>query len=445
MRPERRISLEQGTLLALTLAAAAVLSDRGQWEDPLLLASLLGGGLILDRLTVGVGEVRVSMGVAAMDLAAVLAGPAPAAVMAVLLIGADVVESRSPRHVALTNLAAFALGALLYGVLVHGAIDEGLATPGEMSYLWVVAAGKVVFTVTNFVLLLYARAIAGFPVARQLRSSFIPLIPWEMVSVGMVAATAHVYLDVGWPAIVALAASLIFFRALLEGVASAERRQQEITRIAADRDRYMREALAAEERERRRLAAELHDDALQTLLSARADIVEGLSGDEERLHSARDAVAAAAGKLRDLMVRLGPAPQREQVAGPAVRELARRLGGRAGFTAEIEIAPALEARDDPLLVDIVRELLTNVAKHARATHVEVRLAQAGEEIRVEVLDDGIGFDGVDRELVREDGHVGLTLVDERAASRGGVLRIGSRPEGGTRAEVVLAAATVAAV
>ena len=445
MRPERRISLEQGTLLAVTLVAAVVLSDREQWSEPLLLVALLIGGVVLDRLTVGVGEVRVSMGVAAMDLAAVLAGPAPAAAMAVALIGADVIESRSPRHVALTNLSAFTVGALLYGVIVHTALDEGIATAGEMSYLWVVALGKVVFTVFNFGLLVYARSIVGFPVARQLRSSIIPLVPWEIVSVGMVTATAHVYLDVGWPAIVALAASLIFFRALLESVANAERRQQEITQIAADRDRYMREALAAEERERRRLAAELHDDALQTLLAARADIVEGLSGDEERLHSARDAVAAAAGKLRDLMVRLGPTPARSEATGAAVREVAQRLSGRAGFRTDVEIAPELEERDDPLLVDIVRELLTNVAKHARATQATVRLTQDGEEIRVEVLDDGIGFEDVDREFVRAEGHVGLSLVEERAASRGGVMRIGSRPEGGTRAEVVLTAATAAAV
>lgn len=445
MRPERRISLEQGTLLAVTLAAAVALSDRGQWEDPFLLLGLLAGGLVLDRLTVGVGEVRVSMGVAAMDLAAVLAGPAPAAVMAVVLIGADVIESRSPRHVALTNLSAFALGALVYGVIVHTALDEGLATPGEMSYLWVVALGKVVFTTFNFGLLVYARGIAGFPVRSQFRSSIVPLVPWEIVSVGMVAATAHVYLDVGWPAILALAASLVFFRALLESVAHAERRQQEIAQIAADRDRYMREALAAEERERRRLAAELHDDALQTLLSARADIVEGLSGDEERLHDARDAVAAAAGKLRDLMVRLGPTQQRSEVTGPAVREVAQRLSSRAGFTTEFEIAPELEDRDDPLLVDVVRELLTNVAKHARATQVLVRLSLDGGEIRIEVLDDGIGFENVDREFVRAEGHVGLSLVEERAAFCGGVMRIGSRPEGGTRAEVVLSAATAAAL
>jgi signal transduction histidine kinase len=445
VRAERRIAIEQGTLLAGTLVAATLLSDREQWDRPWLLAALLGLAFLLERLTVNVGEVRVSMGFAGLNLVAVLLGPSPAALVAVLVIGADAAQHRSPRHVALTNLTAFALGALLCGVIVHGAVDLELAVPGKASYLLAVMAGQLAFTVVNLGDLVYARGIAGHPRSRQMQTSILPLVPWEVVSIAMIAATAHLYLSIGVGAVAGLTVVFVFFRALLDSVSTAERRQQEIAQIAADRDRYMREALAAEERERRRLAAELHDDALQTLLSARADLVEGLSGDEERLHSARDAVAAAAGKLRDLMVRLGPTPTPDPAVGPAVRELAGRIGRRSGFTVGLEIAPALEDRDDPLVVDIVRELLTNVAKHARATAVTVTLAEDGEELRVEVLDDGVGFDHVDRARVRDDGHVGLSLVDERAASRGGVMRIGSRPGGsGTRAEVVLAKATAPA-
>ena len=84
------------------------------------------------------------------------------------------------------------------------------------------------------------------------------------------------------------------------------------------------------------------------------------------------------------------------------------------------LAPAIEAH----AYFIVAEALTNVVKHARASTAGVRVAVAGEVLRLEVRDDGIGG-------ARLDGGSGLLGLDDRVASLKGRLRVTSPPGGGT--------------
>ena len=438
-RAERRITREQGAIVAVTAAAAVVVSDAEQWDRPELLLLLLAIALGTDRLAVDIGQVRVSMVDAGVVLAAILAGPAPGMLIGVLVMLADGALTKLPRHVLTANLAANAAPAIVVGLMVQTAVEQGWAEPGGGWYIVVVAAASALFKATNLSLLVYARGIAGYPRREQVRQIIVPLIPWEAVSAAMIAATAHVYVTVGIEAVLGLVVVLGFFRLLLDTIAAAERRQREIASIAAERERYLQEALAAEERERTRIAAELHDETLQTLLSARADLADGLQGDTDRFADARDAVTAAVGSLRDLMVRLGPAPGTDGDIAGVVHGLAERIGRRAGFQAAVDVDHALAESSDPLVVGVVRELLVNVAKHARATHVDVHVRMAEGDVHVEVSDDGVGFDDAQRARAVADGHIGLALLEQRAAARAGRLEIAPRPGGGTVACVTLRA------
>ena len=224
----------------------------------------------------------------------------------------------------------------------------------------------------------------------------------------------------------------------MRGVALAEQRAHEIVRVSAERDRLLRDALQAEERERRKVAAELHDDALQTLLAARSDIVEGLAGDERAMGSALESVAETVRKLRELMARMHGPDGATIPVGEAVRELAESVERRTGAVGHVDVAPALAPQADGLVVAIARELLVNVAKHARATTFEVRLAESGRDgdgVVLEVLDDGIGMPTVDRAELLREGHLGLRLLEERVAARDGELRFSARAGGGTHATV----------
>ncbi len=95
--------------------------------------------------------------------------------------------------------------------------------------------------------------------------------------------------------------------------------------------------------------------------------------------------------------------------------------------------PGLPEEVATQLLRLVREALTNARQHSAARHVRVSLGATGEELSVEVSDDGRGF-------VAEpiDGGMGLSTLRERAALLGGDLEVSSEPGGGTRVRLRLA-------
>jgi len=111
---------------------------------------------------------------------------------------------------------------------------------------------------------------------------------------------------------------------------------------------------------------------------------------------------------------------------------------------KVQEIPVTYRADDLGIVDagialglyrITQEALHNVAKHAAAHRVDVSLSRSLEEIQLSIIDDGTGFDpGRPRGL-------GLVSIDERARMLGGTMEIKARPEGGTRVEVRIPAAT----
>jgi two-component system sensor histidine kinase UhpB len=106
---------------------------------------------------------------------------------------------------------------------------------------------------------------------------------------------------------------------------------------------------------------------------------------------------------------------------------------------ELELAPEMET----VLYRVAQESLTNVGKHAKASRVDISLGAVDGDVRLQIRDDGIGFDpGKARELVSE-GHFGLVNMRERVEMVGGKLLVDSSPGNGTTIAVEMTRRIVA--
>ena len=120
-----------------------------------------------------------------------------------------------------------------------------------------------------------------------------------------------------------------------------------------------------------------------------------------------------------------------EILAEVAEEVAGRAGIRLDFDLEADIRVSPAARE--ALVRIVREAVTNAARHGRATRARITLSN-GHGVRLLIRDDGVGLGA---EARRRAGGYGLTSMEERARELGGALRVSSRPDSGTEIEVVL--------
>lgn len=208
-----------------------------------------------------------------------------------------------------------------------------------------------------------------------------------------------------------------------------------------ERSALLQRAVDASERERRRIAGELHDGPVQELAGVAFSLgaVTGrLNGDGEARAAVAEAAERTRGTMRDLrsmLVDLYPATLHRSGLQAAVSDLLGPLQ-REGVVTECDIDAGLELPPhvEALLFRAVREALQNVRKHAHASHVEVRVQRRGDEVVLTVVDDGRGFEAAEAAVPRGDGepHLGLRLIADLAAEAGGRLRVDAIPRRGTR-------------
>jgi two-component system NarL family sensor kinase len=216
------------------------------------------------------------------------------------------------------------------------------------------------------------------------------------------------------------------------------RRDAAIARLAVQRERLAAQALAAEQRERRRLAENLHDESVQTLSLARQELADyRRTGHEEAYDRTRAAIDEALGQLRGEIFELHPYVLDHAGLPAALRAIADRCAERMSAEVTVAVDPAAVGRHDELIVVLARELLANVVKHSGARHVVVTVAADHERIELEVRDDGSGFDPERREAALLAGHVGLASSEQRVRSAGGELKVTSAPGAGTVVQAVL--------
>jgi signal transduction histidine kinase len=196
--------------------------------------------------------------------------------------------------------------------------------------------------------------------------------------------------------------------------------------VAEDR---LRHSLAASEQERRRCARELHDETLQALGGLRVLLSSALrQGTPEALEqSARDAlehITTEIDSLRSLITELRPAALDELGLAPAIESLGERTATVEGLEVEldVDVGGRLDPEVETIAYRLAQEALTNVAKHAGAERVRVQVSLEYDVVKVEVIDDGRGFDP----KAATEGF-GLLGMRERVGLAHGQLAIESEP------------------
>jgi len=202
----------------------------------------------------------------------------------------------------------------------------------------------------------------------------------------------------------------------------------------------LRQQVESAEKERERWARELHDDALQGLAAIRINLATALQGKgedrTERIEqAAEETLERLEGQINDLnrlINDLRPAALERLGLAGALQALAEESSARSGIevAAKIEIGATGEedagGDEERIVYRLVQEALTNVVKHARASHVDVSATEAEGEIRIVVRDDGEGFDAG-----AAAGGRGLTGMRERIELFGGNIEVSSKLGVGT--------------
>jgi two-component system sensor histidine kinase UhpB len=205
--------------------------------------------------------------------------------------------------------------------------------------------------------------------------------------------------------------------------------------------------IRAQEQERRRIALELHDEASQALTAIIVghrviQQLDDMAAVKQKSCELRDLTADTLDALHRLIVELRPSLLEERGLIPALRWHAEEFAQRFGMKPELSVS-GLDGRRLPpevetVLFRIVQEALTNVARHADATQVRVRLARVDDHIEATVEDDGRGFVPVRSSPKATATHgLGLLGMQERAALVNGCCDVQSTPGGGTRVTVTI--------
>jgi signal transduction histidine kinase len=189
-----------------------------------------------------------------------------------------------------------------------------------------------------------------------------------------------------------------------------------------EREELLHQAVTASEDERRRLARDLHDGVVQDLVAV--SLTLGAAQDRET----GDQVRRAIRQLRTLLVDLYPDDLHRQGLGGALSDLLASPQARGlDTTLEVEDGLELPRGTEALLYRTAQEALRNVAAHAHAATVAVRVRRDGDAVVLVVEDDGRGFTTTDADRP----HLGLRILDDLAREHGGRLEIRSTPGQGT--------------
>jgi len=216
-----------------------------------------------------------------------------------------------------------------------------------------------------------------------------------------------------------------------------------VKRSEEERLRALERGIDAQARERRRIAGDLHDGVVQTLVgisyrlgAARKHVDETtpqplVRAVDESSHETRSSIRA----LRSLLVDIYPPSLQRQGLVAALSDLTsrastHRLKARLNAPGEVDLPPVTEA----LLFRAAQEALRNVVAHADAERVTIGLERANGHVSLSVVDDGRGFDDAEPRRT-DDGHFGLLAIEDLVHEQGGKLDVTSRRGVGTRLRV----------
>jgi two-component system, NarL family, sensor kinase len=253
----------------------------------------------------------------------------------------------------------------------------------------------------------YQRASSIAERRRELAATFAPVL------VAMLVALALLMVPIAWM--------------LVRRIRTAQR----------ERERLMQRAIESSDRERRRIAGDLHDGPVQELvgLSMRLSATAEQTDEEAAAASLRGSASMVRASVRTLRSAIvGVYPPNLQQAGLAasLSDLVARLSAH-GIDATVDIDPVATfgPEVDALIYRACQEAVRNVEEHAGAAGVRVSVRREGASAVLEVADDGRGIDRDARDRAREEGHLGLSILDDLVTDGGGRLTIRPAAPSGT--------------
>ena len=234
-----------------------------------------------------------------------------------------------------------------------------------------------------------------------------------------------------------------FYTVILRDVTQRVRAEQA---LHDSREEIKEMALAANsvrEQEKSRIARELHDELGQALTALKIDVVwmkQNLSAPKSelagKLTEMQGLVDGTVAATRRISSDLRPLILDDLGLAAAAEWLVQNFTRRTGVACELAIAPDVDIGEPHAtsVFRVLQETLTNIARHAEATQVEVNLGREDGRLVLHVQDNGRGFDAA---APRKQGSFGLMGIRERAALLGGEVTIQSAPGKGTLVELRL--------
>ncbi|MDW8325301.1 MAG: GAF domain-containing sensor histidine kinase [Anaerolineales bacterium] len=219
--------------------------------------------------------------------------------------------------------------------------------------------------------------------------------------------------------------------------------KEALAQKAGQLQRLLTETVGVQERERQRIAHDMHDGVNQLLVGALLELKaahERLgAGDvalaDVSLRHVKDILHRVEREIKQIIYDLRPPTLDALGLPPSLRRYAERFTQYSGIPCEVRVEgePTRLPPDMEIgIYRIMQEALQNVSAHAHARRAEVAIGFSPEAVTLTITDDGQGFD---LEAVQRDGHFGLLGMQERAGSLGGRLTIRTAPAQGTRVEL----------
>lgn len=226
-------------------------------------------------------------------------------------------------------------------------------------------------------------------------------------------------------------------------VADVTQQRREAAALAESREALRRlstNVVEAREEERRRIARELHDELGQRLTALKMELaaLRGTAADgRAQIDNMIGMVDETLASVRRISTDLRPMMLDDLGLNAALEWLGRDAARRLGIEVTLRLGenePPLDDRVATAAFRMVQEALTNVARHARASDVQIELRQHDGELELTVRDNGVGYPG---DALRREGSFGLVGMRERAAMLGGRVEFDNPPGGGARLVVHL--------
>ncbi|QTN32899.1 PAS domain S-box protein [Akkermansiaceae bacterium] len=195
--------------------------------------------------------------------------------------------------------------------------------------------------------------------------------------------------------------------------------------------------LHAQEDERKRISRELHDVIIQTLVGINVHMAALSSGAaanprslQKRVESTHELVSKAVETVHRFARELRPTMLDELGLIPTLQAFLKQFMEETGIRVRLKVFAGIEQSTDTVrtgLFRVAQEALTNVARHAKASQVEVSIRLVDGVIRMEIKDDGQGFDNTGTSTGKRKNRLGLLGMRERVEMMGGVFQVESAP------------------